>query len=372
MTTEIVKVDPKQFGIEEQQAVNLTAGLKPYIDERKSLIDEFEKIKDLPLTQENIPTFKALRLKFRDNRTKGINKWHETTKQVPLRMGQLIDAIKRAENQINETHEEFLEKGEKHFELLEQQRTEQLQKNRAEQLSKYVEDAHERRLSDMDDDVWNAYLSTKKKEHEDRIEAEKQAELDRIAKEKAEKLHKERREKILPYWDYVEDKQHVYDLSILSDEVFDKLLKSGKDRKTEYEAKQERIRLDNERLKKEAEAKEKELEKERLKAKAEADKLKAENDAKLKKEQEAKAKLEAELKAKKDAEIKAENERKASELKAKAEAEKLAKAPIKNQLNAWVDSFDIPLSNIDHYKKGIIVEKFKAFKTWAKNEIESI
>ena len=38
----------------------------------------------------------------------------------------------------------------------------------------------------MEVDVWDAYLSAKQKEFEDRIAAEKQAEKDRIEKEKAE------------------------------------------------------------------------------------------------------------------------------------------------------------------------------------------
>ena len=54
------------------------------------------------------------------------------------------------------------------------------------------------------------------------------------------------------------------------------------------------------------------------------------------------------------------------------EAEKFAKAPIKKQLNNWVNEFEIPKSNIEHYKKAIIEEKFNAFKKWAINEIESL
>ena len=112
-------------------------------------------------------------------------------------------------------------------------------------------------------------------------------------------------------------------------------------------------------------------------AKIEADKqakIKAEQDAILKKEREAKAKLEAELKAKKDAEIKADNERKLADEKAKLEAEKLAKAPIKNQLNVWIDSMvvEIPESLKENEKANEILKKFFSFKNWAKNEIELI
>jgi hypothetical protein len=116
----------------------------------------------------------------------------------------------------------------------------------------------------------------------------------------------------------------------------------------------EQQRLENERLKAEAEKREKEIQAERAKLKAEADKL------------------EAELQAKKDAELKAENERKQAELKAKIEAEKLAKAPVKKQLQNWVNSFEIPSLAIENEKKTSIEQKFEAFKNWALKEVDSI
>jgi hypothetical protein len=123
--------------------------------------------------------------------------------------------------------------------------------------------------------------------------------------------------------------------------------------KADEEAREQQ-RLENERLKVEAEKREKEIQAERAKLKAEADKL------------------EAELQAKKDAELKAENERKQSELKAKLEAEKLAKAPVKKQLQNWVNSFEIPSLAIENEKKANIQQKFEAFKNWALKEVDSI
>lgn len=91
--------------------------------------------------------------------------------------------------------------------------------------------------------------------------------------------------------------------------------------------------------------------------------------------EESQAKLEAELKAKKDAEIKAENERRQAELKAKKEADKLAKEPIKNQLYIWVESFslEIPSSELINNQLALdIREKFEAFKTWSKTQINNL
>lgn len=56
---------------------------------------------------------------------------------------------------------------------------------------------------------------------------------------------------------------------------------------------------------------------------------------------------------------------------AKLEADKLAKAPIKKQMNVWIDTFvyDTPLEN--ETSKEILL-KFEAFKNWAKSEINKL
>ena len=43
-------------------------------------------IKKLEITEENLPVFKELRLKIRDNRTKGIEKWHKLNKAFFLHL----------------------------------------------------------------------------------------------------------------------------------------------------------------------------------------------------------------------------------------------------------------------------------------------
>jgi colicin import membrane protein len=89
-----------------------------------------------------------------------------------------------------------------------------------------------------------------------------------------------------------------------------------------------------------------------------------------------KAKLEAELKAKRDAEIKAQKEAEAkaeAERKAKAEA---AKAPDKQKLTVWVESLSLPelilTTSTGKAAEGVIKEKFNAFKTWAKSQINNM
>ena len=78
------------------------------------------------------------------------------------------------------------------------------------------------------------------------------------------------------------------------------------------------------------------------------------------------------IEAKRKAEQDAENKRKAEEAERKKEAERLAKAPIKNQLNAWVNSFEIPETNVDNDVSKLIKEKFNAFKDWSLTQVEKL
>jgi DNA repair exonuclease SbcCD ATPase subunit len=185
----------------------------------------------------------------------------------------LVFAVKEKEDKLKEI--------ENHFEILEQKRLSELQSKRVEELSKFVDDAHERNLSSMEDDVWAAYFESKKKAHFDLIEAEKKTEAERQANIKAEAEE------------------------------------------------QERIRKENENLKKEAQEREKiakieaekreeeEKDKQRLygieeaKRAEAAENLRKEQEVKLKAEREEKEKIAAELKAKEEAEIKAQADKEA-------------------------------------------------------------
>ena len=311
-------------------------------NEREALINAYDDVIGLEITEDNLKTFKELRLQIRDNRTKGIEPWHTTNKAVSLAIGRTIDAIKNREVEINKRMEEKLLGAEKHFENLEKERVEKLNSERIELVRPYLDEVERLVLHDMEEDVFNAYLETKKRNFKAIQEAEAKAEKERLEAIEAEKKE------------------------------------------------QERIKLENERLKKEAEEKESlrlKEEKERLakekleddkrkkeeaKKQAILDKEKAKQDAILKKEREAKAKLEAELKAKIEAEEKEQELKLQLEGEARLKAEELAKEPIKKQLNNWVESFSINNSPIQNVLSKDIQNKFNAFKKWANSEIEKL
>ena len=189
--------------------------------------------------------------------------------------------------------------------------------------------------------------------------------FENLEKEAKRVLNLERIERIKLY---VED-AYAMDFSEMNDYDFDDFV-LGKKTRFENEAKEreaELQRLEDERLAEFEKQKEIKAENEILKAKLDAERLESQRLAKI--EADKNAKLEAELKAKLDAENevkKLEAERLESE---KKEAELKAKAPIKEQLNIWVDSFELPYRTIINEQSDEIVLKFEAFKKWAKNQV---
>jgi hypothetical protein len=319
------------------------------------LLNEFKEVAKLEITDENIPKFRELRLKFQKNRTQGINKWHKTAKDYFLRGGQFVDAIKRKEIAVNEDVEAKLMEAEKYFEIQEQKRIEKLQQEREKELSKYVDDTFGLDLGNMQDEVWNAFLQVKKKEYEDRLEAERKAEQERIERERKEKLHNERKEQILPYWQFVEPELKDMDLSELTDKNFKNILKSLKQEQADYEAEQERIRKENERLRKERELAEKKRKEAEEKAMLEAERIRKENEERLRKEREEKAKLEAELKAKQE-----EEQKRLAEIEAKKQAE-LQKGDAE-KLNDFITDLDA-LKSKYAFKSKVYQKKYNDAKT---------
>lgn len=198
-------------------------------------------------------------------------------------------------------------------------------------ISKYAPELDRSNFEAMSDEAFDLFYNGVEKQYNEKIEAERKAEEERIAKEKAEAEERER------------------------------------------------IRLENVRLKAEAEAKEKQLQEERAKAEAERkileEQAKKEREEMERKAQEERAKQEAILKAEKEARQKLEAEKLAEEqakLQAKKEAGKLEKAPVKQQLSSWVNSFELPNTSVKNDLSNEIKAKFEAFKKWSLTQINNL
>lgn len=221
-------------------------------------------------------------------------------------------------------------------------------------------------LDTMTDVAFDALLGGLKAQIEAKEAAERQAEAERIAKEKAER---EERERIA-----AENARLKAEA-----EAKEKELAAERER-----AEAARQRAENERLEAAAKANRERLEAE-AKAKAERDaieaqaaKERAEAAAKLKAEQDRIAELERAAKAKEASELaekaRIEAQRIADEKAAKAAAEKAAKAPKKEKLTKWIDGLELsaPAEFADDLIVGGILQKFDAFKNWAKTQVDAL
>ena len=338
MNREISKIDPKEYGLEETQVQTIEQAFAPKIAERDGLMELYQQVITKELTPELCSEAKQIRLKLVKVRT-GIAEIHKTQKAFFLAAGRFVDAWKNKETAPVEQMESNLEQIENHFINIEKKRIADLEATRTEQLRQYTE-IIPMSLGLMQEDVFQAYLASQKKAYEDRIAAEKQAELNRIAREKAEAEERER------------------------------------------------IRIENERLKKEAEEREKAIEAERIESEKKLAAERAEAAAKQKAIEDAariererieaeRSKLEAELKAKADAEAKAKAEYERIEQERIAAANKAAKAPDKDKLKSFVNSITLP--EMPELKSAeakavadVVTEKFTAFKKWAESQIENV
>ena len=317
---QLIKIDAKEFGIEESKAKQISEQFTPMLDKMVELEKEANNIFSLDI--ENIETgklAKEVRLKYVKVRT-GTAEIHKQQKAFYLSAGRFVDGWKNAQIFASQGIEEKLETIENHFKNKEIERLKELQNNRLELITPFLENTIGLDLSSMTEETFNNFLLGSKTNFELKLENER-LEVERLENERLAEIERQRLAEI-------ENKK---------------------------------IRVENLRLQEEAKEKELELQKERnLQIKKEA-KLKEENDTILK-----------ELQEKKDAEIKEENERLALLEQQKKESEKLAKAPIKKQLEQWVNSFELPTTNIDNELSIEIKNKFDAFKKWSINQINNL
>jgi len=330
-----------ETSLELTQQNEIKDGLKSILSEREILIDAYNDVIRLEITSENLETFKELRLKIVKNRTQGIEKWHKVNKEYFLNGGRFVDSIKNKEIAENQRMESNLLSNEKHFENIEKERLEKLQEDRMILVSPFLESIENVVLNTMEEDVFLAYLSTKKQQYQMKLEIESKIEAERLAKIEAERLENER------------------------------------------------IRLENEALKETARLEKTKSDEVLRLAKIESDKLLAEQLEKSRLEQIESDKIENEKrrlakiesdKLLKIATEKATEKRIADDLEnsrlAKIEAERLAKIeeakkPIQEKLKQWVSSFELPTQSINNETSKQIQDKFESFKSWAEKQINN-
>lgn len=343
MDTEIVKIDPKEYGIEDTKAADIQAQFKPMLDKMVELESDYNEVLNLPVEEkETAKKARELRLKYMKIRTATLD-IHKKQKAFYLAGGRFVDGWMNAQKFASLGKEEKLEEIEKYAENLEKQRLAELQQSRMEQLAPYeVENLDSLNLSGMADNVWENFLAGSKANYEAKKKAEqdaKEAEAKRLQEEEAERervrlenerlkkeaeelkaLRDERSKLIAPYIQFLGDFNAVLDLS---DEDFTKALQEAVEAKLKHD--------EAERLK----AEEEEKERNRL-----IDEQKKKNIEEAKKRKEAEEKAEKERKDREAAEkeLAAEKQRQAE---AAAEAERLAELELskgdKDKMQSLID-----------------------------------
>lgn len=312
-TNEVIVAE--DYGIEEQKKKELLSNLPQILEEREALIPQHAEILKMDIEDpETWAKARELRLKIRDNRTKGINTWHKTSKDYFLKGGQFVDAIKRKETAINERMEEQLAEIEKYEEIQRQKRLDELKARREKEIESWKDFAPDLQFELLEEGEFQKILSGAKLQHEKEEEMARKEQEEQEKRARIEKLVRERKDKVISVWNFFD---HKLDLSTISDEDFEAALIEAELSKTEHEAKQKEIQRRNEELEKERKA---------MEAKIEAERKAAQK------------KLEAERKAREamEAKIKAEQERKAKEEKERLELEKQKQlAPDKDKLRGF-------------------------------------
>jgi hypothetical protein len=174
-----ILVNPNEFGIEETKANELIGNLPQIKSERDILQKQYDELILLDIEDsETAKKAKALRLLISKNRTQGINQWHKVTKDLFLKGGQFVDAIKRVEVQVNERMEAQLEEIENYHAKKESERKESLRVERLSILQPYSEfvpfGIDLSNLSDEDFQVWLASVQQVQETHEIKVPQEEE------------------------------------------------------------------------------------------------------------------------------------------------------------------------------------------------------
>jgi hypothetical protein len=323
-TLELAIINPSDYGLEEAKGKELTKGLDTILKEREVLKNSYIDVIDLEITEENLATFKELRLMIVKNRTQGLDKWKKVNKAYFLAAGNFIQATYNKEVEENERMEEKLKEAENHFENLEKERIEKLQTSRALDLEPFeVENTDHLNLGIMSDEVWNNFYAgtklgfeNKKKEAEAAAKAEKEA-------EKIESLYNERIEKVLPLSEYKDELNHKIDFRTVDEIEFNSYVDSLRDIRNKKEKQAAEDKAERERLEKESKLVAEKSEKERLEREKKEEKRLAIEAEEKEKQKAAEEKQKAEKKAleKELAEKKAAEEKQKAEAAARIEAE---------------------------------------------------
>ena len=178
-------------GLDKSKAKQIEAVFAPMVKMLKEFEAVFNKIEALEMSRDTCIKAKRLRLDISKVRTDA-DKARKVHKEEYLRAGNAIQGVYNILKFAVADKEEKLKNIETHYERIEEENAKRLQVEREAELLKYDVDGGALALGDMDDVVWNNFLSGTKGNHEAVIAAEKKAEGERIAAERKEAEEREK------------------------------------------------------------------------------------------------------------------------------------------------------------------------------------
>lgn len=157
MTTEIVKLDPAEYGLSESKASEISALFTPMLDKMVELEKEYNEV----IVQE--PSFascdeaKKLRLKYVKVRT-GTAAIHKDAKAFYLAGGRFVDGWKNAQLFASQGIEDKLKELEEHYERQTKAERDKIKEERLALLEPYEEETEHLGLDQMSEEVWERYF----------------------------------------------------------------------------------------------------------------------------------------------------------------------------------------------------------------------
>lgn len=199
----VVVINPADFGVAVDKAAVIESSFLELSIERNSLRDEYAQVMKQGKTLTSCKQAKELSKRVGKNRTRTMATY-KVEKEVYLRGGQFIDALRNRDVKINTNMEEKLDEFAEYFEKIEADRLIQLAIDRDLELRKYTE-VVPAALGTMMDDVYDFYLTSAKKAFEDKAELERLAEIARVIEE----LDKSRRMLLVDFWTFIPEEDRM-------------------------------------------------------------------------------------------------------------------------------------------------------------------
>lgn len=259
-TLTVINVDPKEYGLEEVKAQQIKAQFQPMLDKITDLESRFNEIaamqKDDP---ETWAAAKTLRKEYKEARI-AVEKIHKEQKDFYLKGGRFVDGWKNAFLFSTQSQEKKLELIENYESEMKKAAEAALKAERMEILKGYEYNTEqiESSLGEMSQDLFDNFIVGVKAAFEKKkAEAEAAEKAAAEAKVKAE-TYQNRLNEVAPlsqfYADYISKSEDNKKLTVDStEEEFNTLKNILIEMKNNFDAEQEKIRIENERLKKEQE-----------------------------------------------------------------------------------------------------------------------